>query len=99
MNPCNYNWNIAILNLRKSHIYFRKLYFEPYIRVYYFSLNVEDQDSGSEFLRKSKERNFRYISNRIKTEMSDSFIAYYYFDNLDNQMEIYLHTKERWLLL
>jgi len=94
MNPCNYNWNTSILLLlRKSRIYVLELYFDPYIKVNYFRLKVEDQDGGLDFMRKPKERNFRYISNLNKTEMPDSFIAYYYFDNLNNQMEIYFHKK------
>ena len=94
MNPCNYNWNIAILELRKSRIYVSRLYFDSIFYVsYYFKLRVEDQGGGLDFNRKPKERNFRYISNLIEIKMPDSFEAYYYFDNQDNEMNIYFHRK------
>ena len=94
MNPCNYNWNISILKLRKSRIYVTELYFDPYIKLSFFKLGVKDQNGGLSFMRKPKERNFRYISIPFKIEISDGFKTRYYFDNVDNQMGMYFHKKE-----
>ena len=90
MNPCNYNWNIAILKLRKSYMYVTELYFDPYIKLDFFNLGIEGQNILS-FMKKPGKKNFRYISILFEIEMSDSSKACYYFDNVNNQMEMYFH--------
>jgi hypothetical protein len=94
MNPCNYNWNISILELRKSRIYVTELTFGPNTKLSFFNLGGEGQQiDGLGFMRKPKERNFRYISILFRIEMSDSSKACYYFDNVDNRIEMYFHKK------
>jgi len=94
MNPCNYNWNISILKLRKSHIIVMGFAFNPYIKRSFFNLEVEGQSDGLSFMKILKERNFRYIFIPFKIEISGGFKTCYYFDNVDNQMEMYFHKKE-----